>query len=267
MFDYHVHSTFSADCEEPMENSIQQAIKKELKEICFTEHIDDDYPDPSITFDLDLPAYERHLLSLQQKYAEHIWIKKGVELGVQPHLLKRYNKLVEKENFDFVILSMHTANRQDLHSGAFFNNKLVEEAFLDYYQELLHCVKHFKGYQILGHLDLVKRYTAVQPKQDFHDVIREIFRVIISDGKGIELNTSGIRYGLTSGLPSTDILTLYKECGGEIITLGSDSHTADTIAFQFDESRDLLQQLGFRYITTFEQGRPVQHPIDQLVQK
>ncbi|MEN1968449.1 histidinol-phosphatase HisJ family protein [Lentibacillus sp. N15] len=265
MFDYHVHSVFSADCEEPMEKSVQRAIALGLQEICFTEHIDYDYPDPTIVFDLDLSAYTRKMTSLQKQYGEQITIKKGVEIGVQPHLLDRYRQLIAQETFDFVICSMHTAHQQDLHSGAFFAEKSVDEAFAAYYRELLYCVKSYKKYQILGHLDLVKRYTREIPTNDFHDIIREIFRVIIADGKGIELNTSGVRYGLANGLPSEDILELYKECGGEIITLGSDSHQAETIAFQFQESLQLLKHLGYRYITTFTKGEAQQHPIEEII--
>ncbi|MBT2214783.1 histidinol-phosphatase HisJ family protein [Virgibacillus dakarensis] len=264
MFDYHVHSTFSADCDTPMEESIKKAIEIGLKEICFTDHIDYDYPDRSIIFDLDLAQYNRKLTKLQEKYAKQITIKKGVEIGVQPHLLSRYSQLTASETFDFVICSMHTTNKQDLHSGEFFTDKSVDEAYTAYYNELLYCVKHYKQYQVLGHLDLVKRYTRERATKGFREVIAEIFKVIIPEGKGIELNTSGVRYGLESGMPSADILKVYKELGGEIITLGSDSHTSRTIAFQFNDALALLQTLGFRYITTFEKGKAKQHPIEGL---
>jgi len=125
-------------------------------------------------------------------------------------------------------------------------------------------VTHFKQYSVLGHLDLVKRYTKEQSEHDFHDIIGEIFKVIIADGKGIELNTSGFRYGLESGMPSPDILKLYKDCGGEIITLGSDSHVASTVAYQFQESLELLESLGFQHITTFDNQKPTFHSIKEI---
>lgn len=61
MYDFHMHSTFSADCEVPMEEMVQAGIKQQLKKICFTEHIDYEYPDPSITFDVDLDQYENEI--------------------------------------------------------------------------------------------------------------------------------------------------------------------------------------------------------------
>ena len=50
MFDYHVHSSFSADCSISMEEMIEGAIQKGLAEICFTEHIDYDYPYDTLHF-------------------------------------------------------------------------------------------------------------------------------------------------------------------------------------------------------------------------
>lgn len=266
MFDYHVHSTFSADCDTPMEKSIEKAIELGMKEICFTDHIDYEYPDPTISFDIDLKQYDSKIKQLQQNYSGQIRIKKGVEIGVQPHLLTAYTQLMDKESFDFVICSMHTADKKDLHAGDFFKNKTIDEAYAKYYEELLYCVQNYQQYTILGHIDLVKRYTKENALSPFHDAIADIFGVIIPEGKGIELNTSGIRYGLKSGMPSADILKLYKKMGGEIITLGSDSHTMETIAYDFKQSLALLQQIGFRYITSFEKGKAIQNPIEKVIQ-
>ncbi|WLV25114.1 histidinol-phosphatase HisJ family protein [Aciduricibacillus chroicocephali] len=265
MFDYHMHSTFSADCEEPMEKTIESAIKKGLTEICFTEHVDYDYPDPTISFDLDYQAYDRKIKEMQQKYADSIGIKKGVEVGIEPCYVGRFGKMLDEETFDFIICSMHVSERKDLHSGDFFKGKTVDEAYEIYYRELLDCVRRFDRFSILGHVDLVKRYTKEKAKNNFHELIGEIFNVIIPRGQGIELNTSGYRYGLGGGMPSTDILRLYKECGGEVLTLGSDSHVAETVAYKFKESLKLFQDIGFKYVTTFNDMKPTFHPISKLI--
>ncbi|KAA0964975.1 histidinol-phosphatase HisJ family protein [Sporosarcina sp. ANT_H38] len=265
MFDYHMHSSFSADCQFSMEDMIDGAIQKGLTEICFTEHIDYEYPDDTIIFDFDKKDYTRKIIELQEKYEGLIRIKKGVEIGVQPHILTRYEELMDKESFDFVICSMHTAEKKGLHYGEFFENKTIEEAYGIYYSELLYCVKNYKQFNILGHVDLVKRYAQKTCANPFHNELTAIFNVIIPEGKGIELNTSGVRYGLTNGMPSDDILKLYKQCGGEIITLGSDAHNPEDIAYQFNGSLQLLQSIGFKYITTFDNKKPTFHSINNLV--
>lgn len=264
MFDFHMHSNFSADSDTPMEEMIETAIEKGLKKICFTEHIDYEYPDPTITFDLDLPKYDQTIKAMQEKYGEKITIKKGVEIGVQPYLLERYEQMLAKETFDFIICSMHTADKKGLHSGDFFANRTPEQSYQLYYEELLYCVENFKEYSILGHLDLVKRYKKLTTDEDFHDIISEIFKVIIPDGKGIEVNASGFAYGLGFAMPSVDILKLYKEHNGEIITIGSDAHESRHLAHRFPEILDLLESIGFKYIATFANLEPTFHPIAKL---
>src|SRR5690625_5356335 len=168
------------------------------------------------------------------------------------------------ERFDFSILSIHTADKKGLHDGAFFADRSIETSYEKYYKELLYCVKNFKYFSILGHLDLVKRYTIDEiPKADFHGIIQEICKKIIPSGKGIEINTSGTRYGLPRAMPSDDIVKLYKANGGEIITIGSDAHQPDDIGYAFKPSLELLESLGFKYVTTFNDMKPTFHKIDR----
>lgn len=265
MFDYHMHSDFSADCETPMEATIETAIEKGIKEICFTEHIDYDYPDPTIIFEFDLEKYDQKIKAMQQKYEGKINIKKGVEIGVQPYLLERYHKLLTGENFDFIICSVHAADKKSLHSGEFFEGRTVERSYEIYYEELLYAVQNFDQYSILGHIDLVKRYRKLDVNRNFHDMIQLIFETIIPKGKGIEVNTSGFAYGLNSAMPSIDILKLYKELGGEIITVGSDAHYAEHVGRHIKDIYKLLADLGFRYIATFENREPKFHAINELI--
>lgn len=265
MFDYHIHSDFSADCETPMERTVEKAIQIGLKEICFTEHIDYDYPDPTISFELDLERYNAQIKKLQGKYGDRIAIMKGVEIGIEPCFISRFQSMLKEEQFDFILCSMHTTERKDLHSGSFFDGKTVEQAYEKYYEELLSCIKQFNDFSVLGHLDLVKRYKR-GAKHHFHELISEIFNELIPRGKGIELNTSGFRYGLGSGMPSDDILKLYRSLGGEIITIGSDSHTEDTLAFALNPSLELLESLGFTYINTFKNNEPIFHSIHEVRQ-
>src|SRR5699024_3955581 len=115
------------------------------------------------------------------------------------------------------------------------------------------------------HLDLVKRYKSLDTNENFHEIISEIFKVIIPDGKGIEVNASGFAYGLGFAMPSADILELYKEYNGEIITIGSDAHEGRHLAHRFPEILQLLDSNGFKYISTFSNLEPTFHRIDKLL--
>lgn len=97
--------------------------------------------------------------------------------------------------------------------------------------------------------------------KSFLDIIEEIFKLIIPNGQGIEINTSGFYYGLGRVLPSVDILKLYKEMGGEILTIGSDAHKPERLGEYYDHAVDVLKTIGFHYVATFENQKPVFHKI------
>ena len=68
--DIHMHSSFSTDSDSPMEAMIQGAIARGLNTICFTEHLDYEYPstDGTVLFEVDMAAYEKKLFELKDKY-------------------------------------------------------------------------------------------------------------------------------------------------------------------------------------------------------
>ncbi|REB06454.1 PHP domain-containing protein [Sporosarcina sp. BI001-red] len=265
MFDYHMHTSFSADCEVLPEEMVRASIQKGLTEICFTDHVDYDYPDKNFIFDFNQQAYKESITHLQDRFGNEIRVKRGVEIGVQPHLLDTYKKLIQDEEFDFVICSLHTVEKKDLHFGAIFENRTIDEAFDAYFQELLRCIRKFGAYSVLGHVDLIKRYAKKASSHDFHDCLKELFAEIIPRGKGIEINTSGVRYGLPTAMPSIDILKLYKSSGGEILTIGSDAHKPLEVGFDIRKNLQLASDIGFRFVATYDKGDPQFHSIEQLL--
>ena len=91
--------------------------------------------------------------------------------------------------------------------------------------------------------------------------VTEILKRAIQDGKGIEVNTSSHRYGLKDTQPSVDILKLYRSLGGEIITIGSDSHKPEHLGAYIPEAQALLRELGYRAFCTFVRMQPVFHDL------
>ena len=122
LWDCHMHSSFSADSEAPMETMIQQAIARGLDGICFTEHLDPDYPSTpdNIDFSLDIDNYRNTLFTLKDKYKEKLKIHFGIELGLQPHLESVFRHLVKTRPFDFIIGSSHIVHGYDPYYPAFF---------------------------------------------------------------------------------------------------------------------------------------------------
>ena len=85
--------------------------------------------------------------------------------------------------------------------------------------------------------------------------------MVIAEGKGIEINTSSHRYGLQDTMPSTDILKLYRDLGGKILTIGSDSHKPEHLGTYIEESKALLKEMGFQKFCTYEKMKPVFHEL------
>ncbi|MDU1539081.1 MAG: histidinol-phosphatase HisJ family protein [Paeniclostridium sordellii] len=268
-YDYHMHSNFSGDSQTPMEDMVKKSIDIGLKEICFTDHVDYDIIS-DVEFETDYDAYFKNINMLKDKYKNKITIKKGIEMGVQPHILEKCSNDIKTYPFDFVICSMHAIDKVDLYNGTFFNDKTQAEAYEKYYETLYNIVKNYNDYSVLGHLDLIKRYGDYKSELDdklFYDILEAILKEAIQNGKGIEINTSCFRYGLKDLTPSTYILKMYKDLGGEIITTGSDSHIPSQVAYKFDFIYKKLSELGFKYVTTFDSMKPKFISIENIISK
>ncbi len=270
MFDYHVHTNFSNDCTTPAREMLNTALAIGMEEIAITDHYDPGYTDPDFPFRLDMLPYHNMLAAVQKEYRGKINVKKGLELGIQRTELKVCQKAVREYSFDFIIASFHMSNGQLLHTYEFFQGRRDSEIYRDFYTDMYNCLKEFKDYSVVGHFNIVDRYLyGARPKAKLNppeamSYIREILKMIIADGKGIELNTSSFRYRLPILTPAMEILQAYKELGGKIITLGSDAHTPFYLSDHFEYGCQLLESLGLQDICTFENKVPSFHRISRI---
>ena len=90
----------------------------------------------------------------------------------------------------------------------------------------------------------------------YEEKFRQLFKNLTEKGRGIELNVSGYYKAMQDAMPPMSILKLYRECCGEIITIGSDAHKAEYIGFYQKEAHEMLETAGFRYLTVFEHRKP-----------
>lgn len=258
--DYHIHTNFSGDCHVTMESVVQEAVAKGMKEIALTDHVDYDYPNSDFTFLIDYDQYLITFEELKRKYQKEINLILGIEIGFQPHITDQINRLLNQFPFDFVICSTHVADRSDFVNGDFFKGKTQKNAYLRYFENVYEAVNSFNNYDVYGHLDFIIRYGNYENKLlsylDFKEMIDGILRKIIDSGHGIELNTSGYRYGLNQTHPHIHILKRYKELGGEIITVGSDAHRPKDIYSDFDTAYHLLKEAGFKRMTKYKNRTP-----------
>ena len=254
--DYHMHTSFSDDSTYPMKDCIEKAISLGFDEICFTEHID--YGCPT-AFCCDCEEYLNTVKKYQKEYEGIITLKYGIEFGAQAHHKDYFQRIFDKYPFDFVLLSFHQVQDKELWNRDFQNGKTQDEYNRIYYEEMLKTAKTLDCFSVLAHMDLMRRYDdyGEYPFEKSKDQIEEILKYIIENGKGIEVNTSSFRYKLQDLTPSTPIIKLYKELGGEIITIGSDSHRENQVGDHVKEVRKILKNMGYKYFTTFDKMKPI----------
>ena len=277
--DYHVHTEFSDDSVFALEDVCALAIERGIDEICITDHVDydvrpdwDEYRrDPSCakifegkpSINVDYERYFPAIEAARERFAPTLAVKTGMEFGVQSHTAERFHALFEQhaDAWDFIILSIHQVGNEEFWNGTFQKGRTQDEYNMQYYEEMLRVVQCFDDWSVLGHLDLIKRYDAAGPWPDENarDIVAEIMKEAIRRGKGIELNTSSIRYGLSDLTPSEGILRLYRDLGGRILSIGSDSHKPEHLGAHIPMMRERLQAIGFTEFCTFDHMEPVFH--------
>lgn len=259
-YDCHMHSNFSGDSTMDPINACEVAINMGLKAITFTDHLDFDFPGFDKKFLINFNEYSKYMDKLKIKYKDRLKVLKGIEVGIQSHVIDETTKIINNYKFDAVIASLHCVDKNSLHTNDYTKDKSKKDSYLGYLNELYNVLTQFDNYDILGHIDLIRRYGNYKNNllyfDEYKEVLDAILRLIIKKQKCLEVNTSGYRYKLDSPMPSIDILKWYKKIGGKLLCLGSDAHFPQHIAYKFNYVKILLKDLGFSCITYYEGREP-----------
>lgn len=265
--DYHTHTRFSPDARASMTVMAQAAIDAGLDEICFTDHME------PVEWGITTPRgpYEWPLLAedfrqAQAAVGDRIRLRLGIELGdIQWYPAHTRELLAGAPDFDFIIGSIHLLSPafqgQDLYLFTPRDTAEAQAAVADYLGEV-RALTELGGFTVLGHLTLPLRYfqemRGFQVTFDPYEAeIRDIFKLLIDSGRGIEMN---VNRGNTP-LPDGKWLRIYRELGGEIITLGTDAHRPEDVGRSIRERQALLRECGFRRFCTFDRQKPVWHEL------
>ncbi|UXF01048.1 histidinol phosphate phosphatase [Fervidobacterium riparium] len=227
MADYHIHSNYSPDSESEILDIINAAREKKIKHIIITDHYElaDEHANT-----IDIDTYRKEM----ERYSLPV----GVELGWDG--VKELN--VDTKKFDYVLLSHH-----------YVEEPINQESYRNYLLRLYDIMKRFDGYHALAHLDFPRRYqNQNEPfSKELFDIITDILKLLISQGKSLEINTASIElYGEPN--PSFEILRLYKSLGGRNITIGSDAHSLNQIGRGVERGIEILKELGYNYILVLD---------------
>ncbi len=266
LFDNHNHSQFSFDGlgRTTMEDSVREAVIKGLSGICFTDHCD--FASPEMGF--ENPLKEVFDVEAQQKEVDRlrgtvtgIKILKGIEVGVNNKCRGQLAEILERHEFDQIIASVHYLDGMDPFKGEFYTGREWKEAY-SYYLETLWEEMKWLGdrFDIMGHYDYIVRYAPYEKTgifyRDFADLTDMMLKFLAENGKALEINTKTYQdFSGRTPVLDPDILKRYREFGGEIISLGSDSHYAEHVGFNFLHHAEYMKSLGFRYTAHYEKRK------------
>lgn len=273
LFDNHNHSQFSFDGgRASVEEGAHAAVAAGLGGLCFSDHCDHFVPPMKATEEnivpeyFDVPLQQAEVSRVQEIMGDRIRILKGIEIGMYKDCHDDIRKVLANHSFDQVLASVHYIDGTDPYYGGFYEDKDWKEAYGGYLETIYREMTWLCDFDIMGHFDYVVRYApypvASIRYSDFSDILDEMFRYLIHEGKALEINTKSYEgdRGRIVELDK-DLLLRYREMGGEIISIGSDSHEPSRIGAGIRNHAGLLKSLGFRWTAHYEQRRLVQLPL------
>lgn len=280
LFDNHNHSHFSFDGKRTsIEKSAISAYSKGLGGICFSDHCDFYVPPMKAEFEDLIP--EQFDVAAQQEEVDRVQslidamclkggrgfrILKGIEIGMYDECRDDIRKTLESNSFDQIIASVHYIDQTDPYYGGYYDDKDWKTAYGRYLETIYREMTWLKDFDIMGHYDYIARYAPYEKEsifyRDFSDIFDEMFRYLIQEGKALEINTKSYQdyHGRRPEL-DREILLRYHEMGGEIVSLGSDSHDPQRPGTDFPIYAGLLKSLGFRWSAHYESRKLVQIPL------
>lgn len=266
MLDYHVHTTQSADCNTPMRVSCEAAIRAGVAEIAFTDHIEHEPADMSFGF----YRYDQYLDELEQargEFGDRLVILAGAEVDFNRGIQDDVECFLAKHAFDFVIGSVHYGESGEIIFPEYFDNRSLDDVFLAYFEEV-HAAVETGWFDSIGHIDLPKRYSpsaaGAYDSARYRDSLTMIFQSMVNRRVSFEINTSGLRQAPRTSMPSAQVVALYSSLGGELVTIGSDSHVPDTIGAGFERTYDMLELCGVHAVSRFRDRTREQVQISEL---
>ena len=258
--DMHVHTDNSADCNEPMENTIKSAIEKSIEVLTFTDHCDLTYFDIRDN-DKSIGKSFEQAECFREKYRDKIKILSGIELGEYVYNKDLGDYMLKSFDYDAVIASIHVRRDNSIFSATDYSKEKEEdirELLEEYFEDLYELAK-VMDYDILAHLTIPYRYINGKYKRgfdsrEFEEIITKILKTVIKREKALEINTSGIDfYGML--FPDEWIVEKYYDLGGRIITIGADAHVSHHVGLNFAKTEEYLKKVGFTGYNYFEKRK------------
>ena len=249
MFDQHVHSNFSFDSNEDLENYINVSNKND---IVTTEHLD--FANPIINYEdssINYLKYIEEIDSLNKKYSNKFF--SGIEIGYTPNSEKRIEDFLKDKNFNLKLLSIH---QNGIYDYMCVNKKLIslEALIQEYFEQMIQALESSIEFNVLAHFEYGIRIIDISVA-DFDSLaskfLNKIIELIIKKEIAFEVNTKSMYKYKKENLYSY-MIEKYLKKGGKLFTLGSDAHNIKDYAYRFDDARKFLLARNVKEIILFK---------------
>ena len=249
MFDQHVHSSFSFDSNEDLENYINVSNNSD---IITTEHLD--FENPIINYkdsSIDYLKYVGQIKNLNKKYSNKFFL--GIEIGYTPNSEKRIEDFLKDKNFNLKLLSIHQNGNYDYMC---VNKKLIslEVLIQEYFEQMIQALESSIEFNVLAHFEYGLRMIDISVT-DFDNLasvfLNKIIELIVKKEIAFEVNTKSMYKYKKENLYSY-MIEKYIKKGGRLFTLGSDAHNIKDYAYKFDEATKFLLNKNIKKIILFK---------------
>lgn len=255
LIDMHVHSDNSPDGTHSPMYVCEHAVRNGLRAIAITDHCEiDKFFDQRYSSIIFHSFFE--CAKARNAFEGQLLVLIGLEIGQPLSNVALSEKILSKNIYDFVLGSVHTPKGQTLDIKEIEYDKLDVYKFMeDYFLELAEIAK-WDGCDALAHLTCPMRRIQGKYNIDFDyskikDVTDYLLETMIQNKKALEINTSGLRQNIGRTMPDENLIKRYRELGGELITIGSDSHSAYDVGAGIKEGMELAKKCGFEKATFY----------------
>ena len=245
MFDQHVHSSFSFDSNEDLENYINVSNNSD---IITTEHLD--FENPIINYkdsSIDYLKYVGQIKNLNKKYSNKFFL--GIEIGYTPNSEKRIEDFLKDKNFNLKLLSIHQNGNYDYMC---VNKKLIslEVLIQEYFEQMIQALESSIEFNVLAHFEYGLRMIDISVIE-FDNLasvfLNKIIELIVKKEIAFEVNTKSMYKYKKENLYNY-MIEKYIKKGGRLFTLGSDAHNIKEYAYKFDEAKKFLLSINIKEI-------------------
>jgi histidinol-phosphatase (PHP family) len=264
LVDLHSHTVLCNHATGDMREYVERAIERGISEFGFSEHSPwmlQEAEKLAPDFE-EIPTYLERVEALQEEYNgrtnPRVHVLLGFEMDFLPDKIALARQYAQRIPFDYIIGSVHHIGRWGFDQEsqlALYQKRDIRDIYEEYFQ-LVEQMIASGIFDIVGHIDLVKRY-GYRPKGGYRDHKENMARLLSRSTMVVEVNTSGWDRPAGEPYPDLEFLRILRQHQVPV-TLGSDAHAPEEVGRHFGEARELLLAAGYTHITTFRQRKPTQ---------